>query len=367
MIYLITALPGVGKSLLTIDRVIDDRKKFEDEHNKTRNVYYFNLDFDTEHALYNKVQDWQAVTAQDLTEDLPKLYNDEHPTIKHGSIILIDEAQDVYPQRTKAVVPEYLKFFEKHRHTGCDFYVITQKIRQIDIHLRSLVGEHWDMKRVMGRDLVSIKSLNRIMEGDDEKSPEIQTSQKKYPKHLYGLYKSAVLHTHKKKLPLKLTLGVPALFALICGMAYLLYSILFADDSSLQQNNQVTEADLKKPMQTINSKPIKFNVSDSLFVVGEMVYQDQIKPFFQLVVSNPEEREKAFYSLTLEDLVLMGMTVKRLSQYRYLVDDQLVMTRPKTDYPRDYHIDQNQKRDSNSRRNKSVEPLGSVGGASVGE
>lgn len=233
MIYLFTGLPGAGKTLNALDFVIN----LQNEGEKKRKVYYANFQkfengnaFDTSHPLFETVEDWQEVTKEDLTIDLPKLYDCDHP-VDHGSIVFIDEAQDYYPTRQKAAVPEHLKFFEKHRHTGVDFVIVTQKIRQIDIHLRSLVGEHQDFKRIMGRDAVRVKKLNRVMEGDDEKTAEILTSTKKYPKKYFGIYRSTTLDTHKKKLP-KILLLFPVILLFIVGMVFWLYSSLFSSHRS---------------------------------------------------------------------------------------------------------------------------------------
>lgn len=265
MIYLFTGLPGEGKTLNALDFVI--QLQFSQE--KKRRVYYANFQkfengkaFDENHPEFSKVADWIEVTQTDLTTDLPKLYDSDHP-VEHGSIVLIDECQDFYPTRQKAAVPEFLKFFEKHRHTGVDFVIVTQKIRQIDIHLRSLVGEHQDFKRIMGRDAVRVKKLNRCMEGEDLKSSEILTSTKRYPKNLFGLYKSSNLHTHKKKLP-KVLLLFPVAIVFILVMLYILYDSLFVRDEPQKEafSHEKTQL-LEKKIEplTLQEKIDSFNPS----------------------------------------------------------------------------------------------------------
>ncbi|MDR9499799.1 MAG: zonular occludens toxin domain-containing protein [Hydrogenovibrio sp.] len=249
MLYLFTGNPGEGKTLNALDFVIQEQEK----NGEKRKVFYFNFQkfpdgshFDKDHPEYDKVKDWEPLSKEDLTDDLWSLYEDQHPTIPHGSIILVDECQDLYPTRSRGDVPEHLKFFEKHRHTGCDFILVTQKIRQVDIHLRSLVGEHSDFKRVMGRDLVRVKTLPRVMEGKDEESDEIQTSQKKYPKKYFDLYKSASVHTHKKKLPKKLLL-LPITVSLVAGLIYFAVQTLTNSTGAGSSDTSTTLSDPSAP------------------------------------------------------------------------------------------------------------------------
>jgi len=248
MIRLITGNPGNAKTLFALYDLLAQLEENEKEGLK-RNVYYFNIEFDLEHTLNEKVKDWVKVDSEDLTTNLPLLYGDEHPVIKHGSIILVDECQDLYPTRNKGDVPEFLKFFEKHRHTGCDFWLITQKPRQIDIHLRELTGEHYHFQRVLGREASRVKYLNRLIDSKSENSLEIQTQVRKFPKELYGLYKSAVLHTHKRKLPWKLKVGLPLLFLFLAAMVFVVYHTLF------EKNKNKTETS-----STINSSALPTSI-----------------------------------------------------------------------------------------------------------
>lgn len=226
MITLITANPGTGKTLFALADTIERAEK------ENRPVCVCNFQrfseahlFNPDHPLYEKVKDWIELDYDDLTTHLWDLYDDKHPKIPQGAIVLVDECQDLYPTRHKGDVPHHLKFFEKHRHTGSDFVLITQKLRQVDIHLRSLVGEHLDLKRPFGMQKIVVKRLDRIQEGKDETSPEIVTSRRSYPKKIYGLYKSAVQHTHKRKIP-AIAYAIPLLIAMIAGLIWYVFTIL---------------------------------------------------------------------------------------------------------------------------------------------
>ena len=235
MLYLYTGSTGDGKTLNALHDVIQAQKQQEKDTGEKPTVFYTNFQhfsqsdykkgncsksaigkaFDPEHPNYDDVSDWVEFELEQL-KNIWALYDDNHPILKPESIIVIDECQDIYRTRTRGDVPEYILFFEKHRHTGCDFYAITQATRQVDIAFRELVNEHRDLKRVMGRDAVRIKTLHKTIE-DKHKDlfDQIQTSTRKYPKHLYGLYRSTAKVTHKKKLPKKITIGLPLLLLFI--------------------------------------------------------------------------------------------------------------------------------------------------------
>jgi hypothetical protein len=292
------------------------------------------------------------------------LYNDEHPHIKQKSIILADECQDLFPTRSKGAVPEFLKFFEKHRHTGTDFFLITQKIRQIDIHLRGLIGDHYDYSRALGQNFVKYRYLPRVIEGDDEKSAEIQKGNKKYPKEIFGLYKSAVIHTHKKKLPLKIVLGAPLMLLFILMMIYFLYSVLFSEStgdvapSSSSQSSESSDSKEKNIPQ--KSSPtsydggekmpdLKVNIKflSDLFIVGEVEMGKNLIAFFEQDLKNGSIR-----SYNFDTLNLMGFNIRRVGPFLYSSNFGLIGPRPTFDDPSITNVYAGMNDDSDSSKHK---------------
>jgi len=302
MIYLSTGLPGAGKTLFTIQKILKYLEDFKKETGIDRKVYYFNVEFEKTHLLYDKVKDWIKVDSQDLTVNLPLIYDNNHSVIEQKSIIFIDECQDIYPVRNKGAVPSFLKFFEKHRHTGCDFFLVTQKIRQIDIHLRELVGEHSSYERIFSRNAVKIKTLNKIIDEKSFDSAEIETNVKKYPKELFGLYKSAVLHTHKKKLPVKIVYGVPLILLFIFLMIYWGYSILFKSKSNVEiENNNLS--DIKNSSFLYKKKSLFSLPSDSkIYLSTVLKINNSFVPVF-ILYSSSDSSKIILYS---DDLQKMG-------------------------------------------------------------
>ncbi|WP_028485727.1 zonular occludens toxin domain-containing protein [Thiomicrorhabdus chilensis] len=329
MLYLFTGNPGEGKTLNALDFVIKKREDDLKEYGVHRKVYVVNFQrfsdgkiFDESHSLYDKVSDWIELEAPDITENLWSLYDDNHPKIEWGSIVLIDECQDFYPTRSRGEVPEFLKFFEKHRHTGCDFVAVTQKIRQVDVHFRALVNEHRHFSRIMGQNAVRIKKLNRVMEGKDEDSAEIETSQKRFPKKLFGLYRSAATHTHNKKLPKKLY-AIPFLvFLIVLLVSFAVWSLtgfLSSDDPTPGISSPVLEKKKPEFAQSVDEKISLFHPS--------LVSHKYRIAYFDLSDRVRITDEKAFYHISKKE----NCRFHQVFGFVCVFDDQFLILRSSND------------------------------------
>jgi zona occludens toxin len=181
MIFVITGSPGAGKSLFLIDTL-------KDTHDRT--IYY--------HGINNLKLDW-------IELDDPLNF---HTELEEGSIVVLDEAQKTFPVRDyKKDKPEALSFLETHRHHGVDIYFITQHASMLDIHIRRLTGTHIHLNRNFGANYATKYTANSVI--DPKNYHELKTAEKsifRYPKKTFDLYKSAEVHTHKKKIPLMLFL-----------------------------------------------------------------------------------------------------------------------------------------------------------------
>lgn len=209
MIHLITANPGSGKTLYTLDYYT----KFAEKEN--RQVYYYGIPLTPEGE---NITGWIPLDDPRKWHELPA-----------GAIIIIDEAQDIYPMRkVGSVVPEHVGLFNKHRHYGVDIVLITQHPGLIDSHIRRVVGRHTHIVRIFGSHASTILNWDGLQE-----NPNVQAAKKGcvdshkfiYPKKVFSWYKSSELHTHKFKLPRKvytlLALVVFVLIAMIIA-AYIL-------------------------------------------------------------------------------------------------------------------------------------------------
>ena len=185
MLYLVTGRPGNGKTLWVIDRL----RKFAAE---TGRPVYYNGILLTEEG--SKRLAW--VELADATT---------WHCLGATALVVIDEAQRFFRPRPRgAAVPEHSAEFETHRHSGIDVYLLTQDPMLIDSHVRKLVGKHVHIKRVFGTEFATVTEWNERCANDPTKKSEYADSRSakwKYPRDVYGLYKSAEVHTHKVDLP----------------------------------------------------------------------------------------------------------------------------------------------------------------------
>ncbi len=186
MIYLVTGMPGNGKTLYAVDFIEKAVKKGR--------------------AVYSDIEGLK------IEGVLPA--PDDWRTLPDGSLIVYDEAHRRFPSfKGKGRSPlEVVREMDTHRHRGFDLMMITQWPDKIDSELFRLVGKHFHLNRAMGLQRASLVSFSRgVMnpysllsrKGADEEIWE-------YPKRLYDLYASSSMHTdaHKFKLPAKIRNGL---------------------------------------------------------------------------------------------------------------------------------------------------------------
>ncbi|MGN8002354.1 zonular occludens toxin domain-containing protein [Acidovorax sp. 22279] len=187
MIYLTTGANGAGKTLLTLKDVRAQQLK------ENRPVYYHGFEMDEAKAAEFG---WQKFDPKDW-QSLPD-----------GSICIMDECQNEFPlRRSGSEVPEYIQAIAQFRRKrGFDFWMICPHPSLIDVFVRRLIDKpswHRHLKRAFGADVVSVLRFS----APDMKCEEPgagargEVSMVAYPKEVYSWYRSASLHTGKKKIP----------------------------------------------------------------------------------------------------------------------------------------------------------------------
>lgn len=187
MIYLTTGANGAGKTLLTLKDVRAQQLK------ENRPVYYHGFEIEPAKAAEFGWQEFDPKKWQDLPD---------------GSICIMDECQNEFPvRRSGSEVPEYINAIAQFRRKrGFDFWLICPHPSLIDLFIRRLIDKpswHRHLKRAFGADVVSVLQFSspdmRCEEPGAGSRGEV--TMRPYPKEVYGWYKSASLHTAKRKIP----------------------------------------------------------------------------------------------------------------------------------------------------------------------
>ena len=205
MITLYSGTPGSGKTLRAVADLLALRKT---EEGAGRPVF----------TNINGLSDTLACAR---LEDPRRWYE-----LPDGALIIIDEAQKIFPPRgAAAAVPEFVQHFDTHRHHGFDVWVITQQPALIDHFVRSMVGRHFHLYRAFGREKVQIFEYQECCNNPKVDAAPIPKPWS-YPKEIFGLYKSAEIHTHKKMLPWR-AIGIVAAcaFVVVAGIGFAFFRL----------------------------------------------------------------------------------------------------------------------------------------------
>lgn len=183
-IHLVTGLPGAGKSLGAVEQILKFRKA-----EPNRPVYVLGID-----GLRDDV-------ALPLTPDSLRAWW-ELPT---GSVVLVDECQKYMPARRQGDPPEWIRKLSEHRHFGLDFVLCTQSPGYVDSYVRGLIDRHTHLVRKFGTGLVDRYEWPAVCANPLNRSERKQARKSlwRYPKECFKLYKSAELHTVKRRIPWK--------------------------------------------------------------------------------------------------------------------------------------------------------------------
>ncbi|MFD1245372.1 zonular occludens toxin domain-containing protein [Paralysiella testudinis] len=122
-----------------------------------------------------------------------------HEWLPTNAIIVIDECQRYWRQRSNgSTVPPAVQAMETHRHKGVDIFLLTQHPRLIDINVKSFVENHVHLSKSQ---LGNRRSWEWQKCGNPDNKGDVRDALVKpytLDKNVYGLYKSAELHTKIK-------------------------------------------------------------------------------------------------------------------------------------------------------------------------
>lgn len=178
MLYLITGVPGSGKTL----KMISDLMKRKDLQNR---------------PLYlDGIPEVDGTIIPNLPIPEGESMETWHKWAPAGAILVIDECQRVFrPRPSGSKVPEHVAELETHRHRGIDIFLLTQHPRLVDLNVRSLIGHHCHISKTN-------LGVRRMFEwercGDPQSRTDVEGAVKSVytlDKKAFGVYKSAEEHT----------------------------------------------------------------------------------------------------------------------------------------------------------------------------
>ncbi|XXQ68519.1 zonular occludens toxin family protein [Neisseriaceae bacterium B1] len=223
-IVLITGTPGAGKTAHMVHMMLHD-PIFKTPDGELRKVFTNIKGLELPHIAVSSLKEELAHSTDEQLS-----FHDMHTWIKkpenHGSVVIIDEVQDVWPARSNgSQVPPNVSWLNTHRHLGVDIFVLTQNPKNIDINLRGLVNKHLHIaKNKLGmRTLLEWKycANNPLTQAKDAFAKIHKLDDK-----VFDLYKSAEIHTENKTKVTKWVFVLPVVFILMPIMIYFSYSLL---------------------------------------------------------------------------------------------------------------------------------------------
>lgn len=212
MIYLITGVPGSGKTLYAVSTLVKSLGEQKLEKNGVEIKRRIVVD-----GIPNLLMPHDLMAP--MIEDDRGNFTSEGDSLltwpkwcKPGDVLVIDEIQRYWRPRGMGMKPpEMIKALETHRHMGVDFVIVTQNPMLIDQNVRRLVGRHQHIRRLLGMQRAVIYDWDGCSV-DVHRTKTATTSFWNYPKSAYALYKSSELHTkQKQKIPAWLVVPVLAI------------------------------------------------------------------------------------------------------------------------------------------------------------
>ena len=289
-IVLITGTPGAGKTAHMVHMLVND-SMFKNSDGTPRKIFTNIKGLNIPEMPTIDVSSIASEQAESTDEKLS--FHDIYKWIvkpeNHGSVVIIDEVQDVWPARSNgSQVPPNVAWLNTHRHLGVDIFVLTQNPKNIDVNLRGLVNKHLHVaKNKLGmRTLLEWKycANNPLTQAKDAFAKV-----HKLDKKIFGYYKSAEVHTENKTKVTKWVFVLPVVLLIMPVALYFSYSLLknmaskdkvveaaaasapAATDGDMGQQLG-TNSGMTQPQNTLGAKPEDF--------VPRMAERPETKPIY---------------------------------------------------------------------------------------
>ncbi|MDC7715143.1 zonular occludens toxin domain-containing protein [Vogesella sp. LYT5W] len=270
MITVITGQPGAGKTALAVSMLLEEQG--------SRPLFVMGIpDLLIPHEKTPPIAEWTTHVA---SEEDPTITRPVF-TFPDNAIILIDEAQNVYrPRGATSKVPDHVAAFETHRHTGVDFWLITQNPSLLDNNIRKLAGRHVDIKtNALG--IQTLFEWTQCVDPDSSSALRVAVTRSyKPPKKVFGLYKSATRHLkHKRRIPKQIYVVAAVILTLVGGGWYLYRNVTSRIDPPVS-------SDASQPLAQTSLNSARFKEGGGLQPVEG--FATLVQPSLPRIVNQPE-------------------------------------------------------------------------------
>lgn len=229
MITLITGGPGTGKTAWLLSQLVELRKR---EPEKLLYIHGIrNLRGMPHEQIFCRSQLCDICRAQDSeiqvkqgSDNPPKFVENWTDWKESGALIIVDEVQRIWRPASGGAPPaEAISALETHRHYGLDFWLISQGPHLFHNFIRLLVGRHVHLvAKWSGRKEYEWPECKQDVQSRTDAVERVYT----LPKHVYGMYDSAEVHTkQEKRKPLSFYASIVALIVAVVAVSAIVYRI----------------------------------------------------------------------------------------------------------------------------------------------
>ncbi|HZX76823.1 zonular occludens toxin domain-containing protein [Lysobacter sp.] len=220
---LVTGVEGAGKTLFAVQQA-DLLTKEEGGLLYTLNIrgadpgHLPKLPFALSDMAYN--DDGSPVVDSETGDHLPKW-----ATLPPGSVIVVDEAHKVFPQRGPGRPPKYIEMLAEGRQFGIRFILLSQAPSSMDGFLRERISRHYHLERKGNMERATVFEFDHCVlfpRTAWQERKDAQVHFWSYPKDYYGWYTSAKSHHFKLRIPVKVIVALLA----IPAMGYAAYAVI---------------------------------------------------------------------------------------------------------------------------------------------